>query len=78
MIGLIGLRNVGVNCSYMLAIVLLVLTRSLNILFRNLFFMHFISKTKYTLSIEFVLAQVRSNNHWRTVPVRVVSMTKNL
>jgi hypothetical protein len=41
--------------------VLLVLTRSLNVLFRNLFFMNFISMTKYTLSIEFLLAQVRGN-----------------
>ena len=37
--------------------------------------MYFILKTKYTLSIEFVPAQVRSNNHWRTSPE---GTTKNL
>jgi hypothetical protein len=47
------------------------LPRSLNILFRNLYFMNLIVKTKYTLSIEFVLAQVRGNNHWRTSQVRL-------
>jgi hypothetical protein len=50
------------------------LSRGLNILFRNLYFMNLISyflKTKYTLSIEFVLAQVRGNNHWRTSQVRL-------
>jgi hypothetical protein len=30
-----------------------------------------ILKTKYTLSTEFVLAQVRGNNHWRTSQVRL-------
>jgi hypothetical protein len=47
------------------------LPRSLNILFRNLYFMNLIVKTKYTLSTEFVLAQVRGNNHWRTSQVRL-------
>ena len=56
---------------FVYAFVLLVLTRSLNILFRNLYFMNFILMTKYTLSIEFVLAQVRGNNHWRTSQVRI-------
>ena len=37
---------------FVYAFVLLVLTRSLNILFRNLYFMNFILMTKYTLSIE--------------------------
>ena len=44
---------------------LFVYVRSPNILFRNLYFMNLILKTKYTLSTEFVLAQVRGNNHWR-------------
>ena len=43
------------------AIVLLAQTR--------LCFMNFILMTKYTLSIEFVPAQGRGNNHWRA-PVR--------
>jgi hypothetical protein len=44
----IGLRNVGVHCSvFVYTIVLLVLTRSL----------------RYTLSIEFVIAQAHGNNH---------------
>jgi hypothetical protein len=47
------------------------LPRSLNILFRNLYFMNLILKTKYTLTTEFVLAQVRGNNHWRTSQVRL-------
>jgi hypothetical protein len=66
------IRNVGVDCLYMQLHVLLVLTPSLNILFRNLYF---ILKTKYTLSIEFVLAQVRGNNHWRTsqVPLKILN-----
>ena len=33
--------------------------------------MNLILKTKYTLSTEFVLAQVRGNNHWRTSQVRL-------
>jgi hypothetical protein len=47
MVGLMALRNVGVdlsiniNCLY-IAIVLLFLPRSLNILFRNLYFMNLI------------------------------------
>jgi hypothetical protein len=48
---------------FVYAIVLLFLPRSLHILFRNLYFMKLILKTKYTLSTEFVLAQVRGNNH---------------
>jgi hypothetical protein len=56
---------------FVYAFVLLVLTHSLNILFRNLYFMNFILMTKYTLSIEFVLVQVRGNNHWRTSPARI-------
>jgi hypothetical protein len=51
------------------AIVLLFLP--LNILFRNMYFTNLILKTKYTLSIEFVSAQVRGNNHWRTSQVRL-------
>jgi hypothetical protein len=54
---------------FVYAFVLLVLTRSLNILFRNLYFMNFILMTKYTLSM-FVLVQVRGN-HWRTSRVRI-------
>jgi hypothetical protein len=56
---------------FVYAIVLLFLPRSLDILFRNLYFMNLILMTKYTLSIEFVLAQVRGNNHWRTSQVRL-------
>ena len=44
--------------------------RSLNILFRNMYFMNLILKTKYTLSAQFVLPQVHINNHWRTSQVR--------
>ena len=44
---------------------------SLIMLFRNLYFMNFILMTKYSLSTEFVLAQVRDNNHWRTSQVRL-------
>jgi hypothetical protein len=33
--------------------------------------MNLILKTKYTLSTEFVLVQVRGNNHWRTSQVRL-------
>jgi hypothetical protein len=32
--------------------------------------MYFILKTKYTLSLKFVPAQVRGNNHWSTSQVR--------
>jgi hypothetical protein len=63
MIGLMALRNVGVDCLYML----LLLPRSLNILIRNMYIMNLM----YTLSTEFVLAQVRGNNHWRTSRVRL-------
>jgi hypothetical protein len=42
--------------------------------FRTLYFMNLILITKYTLSIEFVLAQVRGNNHWRTSQVRLKSL----
>ena len=45
------------------AILFLFLPRGLNVLFRNLYLMNLILKTKYTLSTEFVLAQVRGNNH---------------
>ena len=65
MIRLMALRNVGVDCLFVYATVLLFLPRSLNILFRNLDFMNLILKTKYTLSTEFVLAQVRVNKRWR-------------
>ena len=41
MIGLMALRNVGVDCLH-IAIVLLFLPRSLNIVFRNLYFMSLI------------------------------------
>jgi hypothetical protein len=44
---------------FVYAIVLLFLPRSLNILFRNLYFMSLILMTKYTLSTEFVLARRR-------------------
>ena len=54
---------------FLYAIVLLLLTRSLNVLFRNLYFMNLILMTKYTLSTEF--AQARGNNHWRTSQVRL-------
>ena len=68
----VALRNVGVECLY-IAIGLLFLPRSLNILFRNLYIMNLILMTKYTLSTEFVLALVRGNNHWhwRTSQVRL-------
>jgi hypothetical protein len=56
---------------FVYAIVLLFLPGSLNILFRNLYFMNLILMTNYTLSTEFVLAQVRGNNHWRTGQVRL-------
>jgi hypothetical protein len=56
---------------FVYAIVILFLPRSLNILFRNLYFMNLILMTKYTLSTEFVPAQVRGNNHWRTSQVRL-------
>jgi hypothetical protein len=42
---------------FVCAIVLLFLPRSLNILFRIMYFMNLILKTKYTLSTEFVLAR---------------------
>jgi hypothetical protein len=50
---------------FVCAIVLFYLVVSEHTLFRNLYFMNLILKTKYTLSTEFVLAQVRANNHWR-------------
>ena len=53
------------------AIVVLFLPRSLNILFRNQYFMNLILMNKYTLSTEFVPAQVRGNNHWCTSQVRL-------
>jgi hypothetical protein len=55
---------------FVYTIVLLFLPRSLNIYFsiRNL---NLIWNTKYTLSTEFVLEQVRGNNHWRTSQVRL-------
>ena len=53
------------------AIVVLFLPRSLNILFRNLYFMNLILMNKYTLSTEFVPARVRGNNHWCTSQVRL-------
>jgi hypothetical protein len=46
MIALMALRNVGVDCLY-IAIVLLFLPRSVNILFRNLYFINLILMTKY-------------------------------
>ena len=71
MIGLMALRNVGVDCLYM-QLCFFFLPRSLNVLFRNLYFMNLILKTKYIrMSIEFLLAQVRGNNHWRTSRVRL-------
>jgi hypothetical protein len=56
---------------FVYATVVLFLPRSLNILFINLYFMNITLKTKYTLSTEFVPAQVRGNNHWRTSQVRL-------
>jgi hypothetical protein len=47
------------------------LSRSLNILFEICTLWTLFLKTKYTLSIEFVLARVRGNNHWRTSQVRL-------
>ena len=47
--------------------IVLLLPRSLNILIRNMYIMNLM----YTLSTEFVLAQVRGNNHWRTSRVRL-------
>jgi hypothetical protein len=52
---------------FVYAIVSLVLPRSLNILFRNLYFMNLILKTTVSTQV----AQVRSNNHWRTSQVRL-------
>ena len=52
---------------FVYAIVPLVLPRSLNILFRNLYFMNLILKTTVSTQV----AQVRSNNHWRTSQVRL-------
>ena len=52
-----------------IAIMFLFLPRSLNILFRNQYFMNLILMTKYTLSTEFV--QVCGNNHWRISQVRL-------
>jgi hypothetical protein len=54
---------------FVYAIVLLCLPRSLNVLFRNLYFMNIILMTKYTLSTQFV--QVHGNNQWRTSQVRL-------
>jgi hypothetical protein len=56
---------------FVYAIVRDFLPRSLNRLFRNLYFMSLILKTNYTLSNEFVSAQVHGNNHWRTSQVRL-------
>jgi hypothetical protein len=57
---------------FVYAIVLLFLPRSLNTLFRNLLlYKTYFNDYKYTLSTEFVLAQVRGNNHWRTSQVRL-------
>jgi hypothetical protein len=56
---------------FVYAIVFLFLPRSLNILFRNLYFINLILETKYTLSTDFVLAQVRGNNHWRASQIRL-------
>jgi hypothetical protein len=36
--------------------------------------MYFILKTKYTLSLKFVLSHVRGNNHWSTSQVRLKSL----
>ena len=72
MIRLMALRNVGVDCLY-IAIVLLFLPRSLNVLFQKpvLYKPYFNDYYKYTLSLrtKFVLAQVRGNNRWRTSQV---------
>ena len=57
MIGLIPLRNVG-----SIVCICMVLTRSLNKLIRNLYFI-LKTESKYKLSTEFVLAQVHGNNH---------------
>jgi hypothetical protein len=53
---------------FVYVIVFLFLPRSLNILFRNLYFMNLILMTKSTLSTQFV--QVRGNSHWRISQVR--------
>jgi hypothetical protein len=39
--------------------------------------MYFILKTKYTLSLTFLPAQVRGNNYWSTsqVQVKILSLT---
>jgi hypothetical protein len=54
---------------FVYAVVFLFLPRSLNILFRNLYFMNLILMTKSTLSTQFV--QVHGNNHWRISQVRL-------
>ena len=53
-----GLRNVGVNSSVCVLIIVEYLSRK-----PVLYVHHFILNTKYTLSIKFVPAQVRGNNH---------------
>ena len=37
--------------------------------------MYFILKTKYTLSLTFLPAQVRGNNYWSQVRVKILSLT---
>ena len=46
------------SLSFVYAIVLLFLPRSLNTLFINLYFMNLILKTKYTLSTEYAAATI--------------------
>jgi hypothetical protein len=58
---------------FVYTIVILFLPRSLNVLFRNLYFMILILKTNYTLNTQFVL--VRGNKHWHTSHA---GMTKNV
>ena len=40
--------------------------------------MYFILKTKYTLSLEFVLEQIHGNNHWRTKSTTNLELSRTL
>ena len=56
-----GLRNVRVDLNVCVSNYQFHVTESTP--FRNLYIMYFILKTKHTLSLKFVPAQVRGNNH---------------
>jgi hypothetical protein len=69
MIGLMALRNVGVDCLYMHCVSFS--TSWSEHTFQKHVLYNLILKTKYTFSTEFVPAQVRGNNHWRTSQARL-------